>query len=130
MSIISAMPCWYVLIIILFSLCYGIREIVDRTKRLSGDEVKNPDKVIIPMWHKIIIFYSRDFLSVVVCTISAFVALFIVNYILSSLESLNDISVGTTILLMFFTFWGITGASGYLQYIIVAGKFPGISGSS
>jgi len=130
MSIISKMPCWYVLIIIIFSLCYGIREIFDRTKRLSDDEAKNREKVIIPMWRKVIIFYSRDVLSVVTCTISGFVALFIVNYIFSSLESFNDISVGTTILLMSLIFWGVTGASGYLQYIIVAGKFPGISGSS
>lgn len=125
MSTISEMPCWYVLIIILFSLCYGIREIVYRTKRLSDDEAKNTDKVIMPMCRKVIIFYSRDFLSVVICTISGFVALFFANYIFSKLDSFNDISAGTAIILIFLIFWGITGASGYLQYIIVAGKLPG-----
>jgi len=60
----------------------------------------------------------------VVFTVSGFMALFIANYIFSSLKSVNDIGAGTAILLIFLIIWGITGVSGYLTFLIVSGKFP------
>jgi hypothetical protein len=128
MSIIAfilKMPCWYVLILIVFSLFYAIREIMERIIRLSNDGKKNNKKDIITTQERVIIYYVRDFLSQVIFTSSSFIALFIANDIFSSLKSFNDISSGTAILLIFLIIWGIAGASGYLGYIIVAGKFRG-----
>lgn len=136
MSIIDfiiKMPWWYDLIIILFSLVYAIREIMDRKIRLSKEANKEAkeatkqgrEEVIICNTQKIIIYYVRDFLSIIIFTSSSFIALFIANDIFSSLKSFNDISASIAILLIFFIIWGITGASGYLQYVIVSGKFKG-----
>jgi len=128
MSIIAfiiKMPCWYISILIVFSLFYAIREIMDRIIRLSNDGKKNNKTDIIPTQERVIIYYVRDFLSQVICTSSSFIALFIANDIFSSLKSFNDISAGTAILLIFLIIWGIAGASGYLQYLIVSGKLTG-----
>jgi hypothetical protein len=73
---------------------------------------------------KVIISYIQEFLFKVVFTVSGFMALFIANYIFSSLKSVNDIGAGTAILLIFLIIWGITGVSGYLTFLIVSGKFP------
>lgn len=129
---IMKMPCWYVLILTLFSFFYGIREIIERkTIRLPKEANKEAkeainekrEPVIVSNTKKIIIYYVRDFLSQSTFTISSFIALFIANYIFSSIESFKDISGGTAILLIFLIIWGVTGGSGYLGYIIVAGKF-------
>jgi hypothetical protein len=116
---IMKMPWQYVIITILFSLYYGNREILERINRFSKD-TKN-----IPTWEKFIFYYFRDFIVQCIFTISGFIALFIANYIFSSLKSFNDISSGTAILLIFLIIWGITGVSGYLSYLIVSGKFMG-----
>jgi hypothetical protein len=39
-------------------------------------------------------------------------------------KSINEIGVGTAIILIFLIIWGISGISGYLTYLIVSGKFP------
>jgi hypothetical protein len=124
-DIINKMPIWYVLILIQFSLFYGIREIIERQIRLSNDGKKNNKNDNLTTQERVIIYYVRDFLSQVIFTISSFIALFIANDIFSSLKSFNDISTSTAILFIFLIIWGITGASGYLQYVIVAGKFKG-----
>jgi hypothetical protein len=54
-------------------------------------------------------------------------ALFVANYVFSSIKSLSDVGTGTAILLIFLIFWGITGIGGYLTYLVVAGKFPRLS---
>lgn len=114
-NIVMQMPWYYFLIPILFSLYYAIRGIV--YWKVYGD--KN-----LTQTQKVIIEYIQEFLFKVVCTISGFTALVIANYIFSSLKSINDIGVGTAVLLIFLFIWGITGASGYLTHLIVLGKLP------
>ena len=114
-DIIMKMPCWYFFIMILFSLYYAIRGIV--WEKVKGD--KN-----LTQFQKVIISYIQEFLFKVVCTISGFMALFIANYIFSSLKSINEIEAGTAVLLIFLFIWGITGVTGYLTHLIVLGRFP------
>jgi len=115
-DIIMKMPCWYLLMLILFSLYYAIRGIMEQKIIYAAGPLSQVQKVIIS--------YIQEFLFKVVFTVSGFMALFIANYIFSSLKSVNDIGAGTAILLIFLIIWGITGVSGYLTFLIVSGKFP------
>lgn len=115
-DIIMKMPCWYLLMLILFSLYYAIRGIMEQKIIHAAGTLSQVQKVIIS--------YIQEFLFKVVFTVSGFIALFIANYIFSSLKSVHDIGAGTAILLIFLIIWGITGVSGYLTFLIVSGKFP------
>ena len=110
------MPWWYVLIIIVFSLYYAIRGIMDLKIRESGNTLSKTEK-----W---VIHYIQEFLFKVIVTMSSFVALSTANYIFSSLKSVNDIGAGTAVLLIFLIIWGICGTSGYLTLLIVSGRLP------
>jgi hypothetical protein len=118
-DIIMKMPCWYVVILILFSLFYAVRGIIGEQDRFKENKWS--------LIEKIIYFSIQEFLFKVVITASSFLALFIANYIFSSIGSLNDIGAGTAVLLIFLIFWGITGVSGYLTLLIVTGKVPGFN---
>ena len=115
-DIIMKMPPWYLLMLILFSLYYAIRGIMEQ-KFINADSP-------LSQIQKLIIWYVQEFLFKVILTASGFMALFIAYYIFSSLKSVNDIGAGTAILLIFLIVWGITGISGYLTFLIVSGKFP------
>jgi len=117
-DILVKMPLWYVLILIIFSLYYAIRGIMDLkvTIRESGKELSKTEK-----W---IIHYVQEFLFKFIVTISSFMALFTANYIFSSLKSVNDVGAGTAVLLIFLIVWGICGVSGYLTLLIVLGRLP------
>lgn len=118
-DIIMKMPWWYLLILTVFSLYYAIRGIMEHMAIYAQQGTYS--KV-----QKIIIGYIQEFLFKVIFTVSGFMALFIANYIFSSLKSVNDISAATAVLLIFLIFWGITGVSGYLTFLIVSGKFPSL----
>lgn len=117
-EIILKMPWWYLIIMIVFSLYYAIRGIIE--------EVVKYKEMPLGRTRKIIYAYIQEFIFKVVFTASGFIALLIANYIFSSLGSLNNIGTGTAILLVFLIFWGITGISGYLTYLVVSGKFPAL----
>ena len=114
------MPWWYYVALILFSLYYAIRGVVEQ----NIIHKKSP----YSMTQKVIVFYIQEFLFKTVFTVSSFMSLAIVYKIFSSLKSLNDISAGTSVLLIFLFVWGVLGLSGYLTGLILAGKFPGIKG--
>ena len=115
--IIMNMRWWYYPIIIGFSLFYAIQKMIEKRNIYP--------KGIEHKWENCT-KYFHQFLSQVIFTVSGFMALFIANYVFSKITSFNDISVGTTILLIFLIIWGITGVSGYLGYLIVSGKFMGL----
>jgi len=115
-EIIMKMPCWYFLIMILFSLFYAIRGLMSEMKKYAEDES-------LSRAFKVIYAYIQEILFKIIFTASGFIALLIVNYIFSSVKSINEIGVGTAIILIFLIIWGISG-SGYLTYLIVSGKFP------
>lgn len=115
-SILTKMPCWYLVVLIAFSMYYAVRGIVEQ-RIIHGTEPLS--KV-----QKLICYYIQEFLFKVIFTASAFVALFMADYIFLSLKSVADIGAGTAIVLIFLIVWGITGASGYLTFLIVSGKFP------
>jgi stalled ribosome rescue protein Dom34 len=116
-EIIMKMPCWYFLIMILFSLFYAIRGLMSEMKKYAEDES-------LSRAFKVIYAYIQEILFKIIFTASGFIALLIVNYIFSSVKSINEIGVGTAIILIFLIIWGISGISGYLTYLIVSGKFP------
>ncbi len=115
-DIVMKMPLWYWIILILFSLYYAIRGIMEQKFIHSNGGLSSTQKLVI--------IYIQEFFFKVIFTVSGFVALFIANHIFFSLKSVTDISAGTAVLLIFLIFWGITGVSGYLTFLIVSGKFP------
>lgn len=120
-DIITRMPYWYLLILILFSLYYSIRGIMEKKKMLSDNKYRD--------WsftEKLIIEYVQEFLFKAIFTASGFMALFVANYIFSATKSVTDLSTGTSIILIFLLIWGISGVSGYLPYLVIRGKLPGV----
>jgi hypothetical protein len=117
---LSKMPWWYYVALIFFSMYYAIRGVVLEIANLANAPYSEAQKVII--------FYVQEFLFKIIFTVSAFLSLSVAYHIFSSLKSLNDISAGTAVLLVFLFVWGITGLSGYLTFLIVSGKFPGLKG--
>jgi hypothetical protein len=115
-DIIMTMPWWYLLILIVFSLYYATRGIMEQ----MVSHAEGPYNTV----QKVIIAYVQEFLFKVIFTASGFMALFIANYIFLSLKSFNEIGAGTAILLIFLFIWGISGVSGYLTFLIVSGRFP------
>ncbi len=113
-DIIRKMPCWYIIIMILFSLYYASRGIVEQYRTHKS----------LNLGERIFVHYIQEILFKVVFTVSGFMALFIANDIFSSIGSVSNIGTGTALFLIFLILWGITGISGYLTYLIVAGKFP------
>jgi|SRR5690242_15312768 hypothetical protein len=122
-EILSNMPWWYFLALILFSLYYGVRGVMEqiaKQRKREGEHTKAG---------RIVVVYAQEFLFKFIFTVSAFFALSVAHYIFLSLKSLNDISAGTAVLLVFLFVWGVTGVSGYLTFLIVSGRFPGFKGS-
>jgi len=116
-DIIMKIPSWYLFIMILFSLFYAIRGVMSEMKRYERDEN-------LSVLFKVIYAYIQEILFKIIFTASGFIALLFVNYIFSSMKSINEIGVGTAIILIFLIIWGISGISGYLPFLIVSGKFP------
>jgi hypothetical protein len=119
-DVILRMPWWYFLIMILFSLFYAIRGLMSEMRKYAGQEDMSRA-------FKVIYAYIQEILFKLIFTASSFVALLMVNYIFSTVKSINEIGVGTAILLVFLIIWGISGISGYLTLLVVSGKLPGIS---
>ena len=117
-EILSGIPKWYYLIAIVFSLYYAIRGII---VEIHG----HPDEKLSPT-ERMIVFYIQEFIFKVIFTMSSFMALAIAKHIFESIESLNEIGAGAAILLVFLFVWGITGVSGYLTFLLITGKLPGV----
>jgi uncharacterized membrane protein YbhN (UPF0104 family) len=119
LDITMNMPWWYWLVLVVFSLYYAVRGIIEQKISHRGDQRFSQTE-------KVIYFYIQEFLFKVIITTSGFIALSTANYIFLSLKSPSDIGAGTAVLLIFLIFWGVTGISGYLTLLIVSGKFPAL----
>jgi hypothetical protein len=108
---------WYILAAVVFSLYYGIRGIIEESVNKSNDKHTKSQKIFVA--------YIQEFLFKVIFTMSGFLALSLAYNMFVSLKSVNEISAGTGVLLVFLFIWGVTGVSGYLTFLIVSGKFPG-----
>ncbi len=122
-GILRDMPRWYDLIIIAFSVYYAWRGVMEQ-RYIQRHSYKGD--LSCSTTEKVVIHYIQEVLFKSVITVSSFMALFIANYIFSSLKSYTDISSGTALFLIFLIVWGIIGVSGYLTHLIVSGKAPGL----
>lgn len=116
-EILYKMPCWYILLAVLFSLYYAIRGIVEQKAIHIHTTLSFAEKTVI--------FYVQDFLFKFIATMSGFVALFTANYIFPAKIEINNINIGYVLLLLFLFVWGITGICGYLTLFISRMKIPG-----
>lgn len=116
-DIIMSMPWWYLLILVIFSVYYAVRGIMEQM--IHHAQAPYPSKT-----QRLVILYIQEFLFKVIITASGFLALFIANTIFADLRSYRDMGVGTAVFIMFLLVWGVTGISGYLTFLIVKGKWP------
>jgi hypothetical protein len=129
-DIILNMPWWYWLSMILISLYHAFRALVEQMRMHAEIEIKrlrqseNERLPQVSKAFKVIYSYIHEILFKIIISVSGFIALLIANYILSSVKCFNEIGVGTAIFLIFLSFWGIVGISGYLTHLIVSGKLP------
>ena len=119
-DVIMEMPWWYIVMLILLSLYYAIRGILEQQYIITRNNKE------LNYAQRLIISYIQEFLFKFIITTSGFLALFVANHIFLSLESFTDIGLGTATLLIFLIVWGVTGMSGYLTFLIVRGKFPSL----
>ena len=115
-NIISNMPGWYLAAMIIFSVYYAIRGVLYyKVYYASVPALSSTEKVII--------VYIQEVLFKIIITMSSFICV----YILSLQKApFNEISIGTTALLLFLFIWGTIGVSGYLTAFIAAGRIPGL----
>src|SRR5689334_3998412 len=116
-EMLTNMRWWYVLALVVFSLYYGIRGVIEQSVKPANDKYTKSQGILV--------VYIQEFLFKVILTVSGFFALSLAYNIFTSLKSLSEISAGTAVLLVFLFIWGVTGVSGYLTFLIVSGKFPG-----
>ena len=94
---------WYFLIMILFSLFYAIRGLMSEMNKYGKDEKTKTQSTAF----KVIYSYIQEVLFKIIFTASGFIALLVVNYIFSSVKSIDQIGIGTAIILIFLIIWGI-----------------------
>jgi hypothetical protein len=123
-NLIVSMPCWYWTALVILSLFYAYRAIIEINVR-----IKNKLEPEMTITERIIVRDIQEILFKIFFTASGFISLFVANHIFYSLKSFNEIGVGTAILLIFLLIWGVSGVSGYLTYLIIKGIFPGFKGS-
>ena len=132
-DIILKMPCWYIVFMAILTLFYAYRGVlyvkIFGVKHEEQLEVKDGQNIKVyrklRLAERIIIDYIQEILFKVVITVSSFIALYLSHYILSlQKEPFNEISTGTSALIIFLFIWGIIGISGYLTHLIVLGKLP------
>ena len=112
-------PIWYIIIALLLSIFQGIRGIVEHNRNYKDRDQQ---------WNtieKLFILFIHDFLFRFICSCIGFVSLYLIYHILTSDQTqLQDLSIGTAVLLVFLLIVGIIGAGGQLHYIILTGKWP------
>jgi hypothetical protein len=116
-NIIQNTPWWYWGIMIVLSFYYAYRGLLSEMHKYAL-------KHDVSRHFKIVYAYIQEILFKLITTASSFTALLIANELFSSLDSINDIGVGTAIILIFLFIWGVMGITGYLTYLVVSGKLP------
>src|SRR5438132_10202149 len=84
---------WYILAAVVFSLYYAIRAVIEASTKSGNDKYTKAQKIFV--------VYTQEFLFKLIFTISGFFALSLAYNIFTSLKSLNDISAGVVVLLVF-----------------------------
>jgi hypothetical protein len=121
MQIINEIPCWYLILALLWILYQAYRGV--REHALYHEEAKKSnqrsDWSCKDEW---VILYIHDFVFRFVCTMAGFSTLFFTYYILSKTTDLMSISTGTSALVASAFIIGVIGVGGQLHHVILLGK--------
>ncbi|MHC4270395.1 MAG: hypothetical protein ACYSTS_18310 [Planctomycetota bacterium] len=110
------MPCWYIIIGIVWSIFQGARGVVETRLNNKDKEWKS--------WEKYIVLYIHDFAFRFICTLSGFFALYVSYSLLANTANVFKLSSGASLLLVFSFLIGVIGVGGQLHYVILIGKLP------
>lgn len=120
---LTQIPIWYIIVAIIFSLYYGWRGGYANYTLLAGQK---DDKSVLNIQikylskRKIFLIYSlHDFISHVLCSLSGFLALYILSQCLIIKTTADSIFV------VFLSLYSIVGITDLLPQLLPAGKFPG-----
>ena len=120
---LTKMPIWYIIVASIFSLYYGWRGGHANYRLLTG--IKDDKNVVdIQVRYlsktKIFLIYSlHDFISHVLCSLSGFLALYILS------ECLIIKTTADSIFVVFLSLYSIIGITDLLPQLLPQGKFPG-----
>lgn len=128
MDSLNQIPCWYILIGIIWSIYQGVRGAIEHRLNYEAqfyNDSNQNSKIQKPKWkrwEKWVILYVHDFAFRFICTISGFVALYLA-YTLAG-DKMQGITSGASVLIVFLFLIGIIGIGGQLHYVILMGKLP------
>ena len=111
-------PIWYVIIAILWSTYQGIRGIIEHNR---GYKDRKQSWNTLEKW---VILFVHDFVFRFICTISGFVALYLIYILYWDKDTIQNLTAGSSVFIVFLTLIGIIGIGGQLHYIILMGKWP------
>lgn len=111
-------PCWYVIIAILWSSYQGVRGVMEHNVHY------NESNRVWSNLEKWIILFVHDFAFRFICTITGFIALFLIINLYGDKEILQNLSSGAAVFLVFLSVVAIMGIGGQLHYILLMGKWP------
>ncbi len=120
---LTQIPSWYIIVAAIFSLYYGWRGGHANYSMLAG--IKDDKNVVnIQVRYlsktKIFLIYSlHDFISHVLCSLSGFLALYILSQCLVIKTTADSIFV------VFLSLYSIVGITDLLPQLLPQGKFPG-----
>jgi hypothetical protein len=119
MTILSDVPCLYIIFAILLSVYQAYRGFMFQWIWANKKEAyTKPQRVIL--------LCLADAISYFLLTVAGFVSLLIVYRIYSRISDFSELQVGSALLLIFLTLFGILGITGQLLSLLQQGKFPGI----
>lgn len=111
-------PCWYILTSIFWSTYQGIRGAIEHNRNYKDK------KLSWKKWEKWVILYIHDFAFRFICTMTGFVAMYLIFVLYGDLNQLSGLSSGSSVFFVFLTLIGILGIGGQLHYILLMGKWP------
>ena len=114
MELLNQLPCWYIIVGIIWSCYQGYRGIVE-TRHYNKDNWTS-------LWERMVVLYIHDFAFRFVCTIAGFFALYVSYILISNASDMYGLSSGTSWLLLFSFLIGVIGVGGQLHFVIIMGK--------
>jgi len=111
----TTVPCWYIVLGLVWATYQGVRGIVEtRFNNRSNGMV---------LWQKVLVLDIHDFAFRFICTLAGFVGLF-VTYRIGHGADLQQLSVSSAAVLSASFLVGIMGVGGQLHYVILLGNLP------
>ncbi len=120
----STIPWCYIVVAAIWSLYQGWRGYVLQRAFAHYQQAQLGSTYTLSPLQTLLARPVYDGFFYTVCSAAGFVALWLAVHLFNSVPNINNISGGTSALLVFLFALGLLGASGQLSTVIQQGKFP------